>query len=95
MCLESPDSCSLVSIADADQLVRVAAPSSRLPDYLTKLAELLAYLTKRANIQVQKRDASEGEVLEHNLLFCFWQSYLYSPYISQSMSLGVAGDRKR
>ena len=57
VCLQSPHGGSLVSIADADELVRVAPAPSGLPDYLAKLAELLSYLTEGADVQVEKRYA--------------------------------------
>merc|ERR1719233_2622987 len=54
VCLQSPHGGPLVSIADADELVRVASAPSGLPDYLAKLAELLSYLTEGADVQVEK-----------------------------------------
>jgi hypothetical protein len=60
MCLKRPDRGPLVSIADADQLVRVAAAPGGLPHYLPKLAELLSYLTESADVEVEKRYAVQA-----------------------------------
>ena len=61
MCLQSPDCGPLISVTDADELVRVAPTPSGLPDYLAELAELLSDLTEGADVQIEKRYAGGNQ----------------------------------
>merc|ERR1719431_1207933 len=70
VCLQSPHGGPLVSIADADELVRVAPAPSGLPDYLAKLAELLSYLAEGADVQIEKRYAIQPVHITVNVPGC-------------------------
>ena len=95
MALQSSHCRPLLIVADGDKLVSVGAAPSRLSDNFTKLGEFLADLTERFRVQVEKGDAESLNVRKIIVSSGLYNCYLYRPYISQSISLGVAGERKR
>ena len=105
MSLKCPNSCSLVIVTDGDQLISVSSTPSHLSHHLSKLTKLLANVTERLGVQVQERYAEiVGQLkLKTSNLYkekhfhkqYYANNYLYSPYISQSISLGVAGERNK